>query len=659
MPQKASVAIVGSGNISTDLLYKLLRSEWLEPRWMVGIDPESEGLARARKLGLETSHEGVDWLLGLDEKPDLLFEATSAYVHRDAAPRYAEAGIRAIDLTPAAVGPAVIPPANLREHLDAPNVNMITCGGQATIPIVYAVSRVVDVPYAEIVASVASVSAGPGTRANIDEFTKTTSKGVETIGGAKRGKAIIILNPADPPMIMRDTIFCAIPEDADRDAIAQSIRDVVAEVQTYVPGYRLLNEPQFDDPSINSGGQAVVTTFVEVEGAGDYLPPYAGNLDIMTAAATKVGEEIAKEEIGASADRIDRRPGMSTDIFFNPMWDIRITDTSLRDGSHHKRHQFTKDEVHAIVAALDTAGVPVIEVTHGDGLGGSSFNYGFSKTPEQELIKLAAETAKEAKIAFLMLPGVGTKEDIKEAQNNGGSICRIATHCTEADVSIQHFGLARELGLETVGFLMMSHTIPPEKLAEQARIMADAGCQCVYVVDSAGALVLEGVADRVAALVAELGDDAQVGFHGHENLGLGVANSVEAVRAGAKQIDGSCRRFGAGAGNAPVEALIGVFDKIGVKTGIDFFDIADAAEEVVAPAMPAECLLDRNALIMGYSGVYSSFLKHAIRQSERYGVPAHQLLHRAGQRKLIGGQEDQLIDIALEIKREQESAAAK
>ncbi len=180
-----------------------------------------------------------------------MFEATSAYVHRDAAPRYAEAGIRAIDLTPAAVGPAVIPPANLREHLDAPNVNMITCGGQATIPIVYAVvARSSTVPYAEIVASVASASAGPGTRANIDEFTKTTSKGVETIGGAKRGKAIIILNPADPPMIMRDTIFCAIPEDADRDAIAQSIKDVVAEVQTYVPGYRLLNEPQFDDPSM-------------------------------------------------------------------------------------------------------------------------------------------------------------------------------------------------------------------------------------------------------------------------------------------------------------------------------------------------------------------------------------------------------------------------
>jgi 4-hydroxy 2-oxovalerate aldolase len=337
---------------------------------------------------------------------------------------------------------------------------------------------------------------------------------------------------------------------------------------------------------------------------------------------------------------------------FSADLDIRVTDTSLRDGSHHKRHQFTAEEVRSIVASLDEAGVPVIEVTHGDGLGGSSFNYGFSRTPEQELITIAAKTAKRAKIAFLMLPGVGVKDDIRMAQDNGGSICRIATHCTEADISIQHFGLARELGLETVGFLMMSHSQPPEVLAKQARIMADAGCQCVYVVDSAGALVLDQVSDRVSAIAAELGDDAQIGFHGHENLDLGNANSVFAARAGATQIDGSARRFGAGAGNTPVEAFVGVADKLGWTTGIDFFKIVDAAEDVVRPAMPDECKLDRMALMMGYAGVYSSFLKHAYTQAESYGVSGAEILVRAGARKLVGGQEDQLIDIALELQQE-------
>ncbi|HUQ55828.1 4-hydroxy-2-oxovalerate aldolase [Lentzea sp.] len=331
---------------------------------------------------------------------------------------------------------------------------------------------------------------------------------------------------------------------------------------------------------------------------------------------------------------------------------LRLTDTSLRDGSHHKRHQFTTEDVRSIVAALDGAGVPVIEVTHGDGLGGSSFNYGFSHTPEQELIKVAVETARQARIAVLMLPGVGVKDDILVSQDNGASIVRIATHCTEADVSVQHFALARERGLETVGFLMMAHSQPPEALAKQARIMADAGCQCVYVVDSAGALVLEQVSERVAALVAELGDDAQVGFHGHENLGLSVANSVAAARAGAKQIDGSVRGFGAGAGNTPLEAFVGVCDKLGFSTGVDFFKIVDAAEDVVRPVMPEECLLDRMALMMGYAGVYSSFLKHAYTQAKRYGVSGAQILVRAGERKLVGGQEDQLIDIALELSRE-------
>jgi acetaldehyde dehydrogenase len=228
-------------------------------------------------------------LLAQSEKPDMVFEATSAYVHRDAAPKYEAAGIRAIDLTPAAVGPAVIPPANLREHLDAPNVNMITCGGQATIPIVHAVSRVTPVSYAEIVASISSRSAGPGTRANIDEFTETTSHAIEHVGGAVKGRAIIIINPVDPPMIMRDTVFCAISPDADRDAVADSIHRMVADVQQYVPGYTLNADPQFDDPAPGWQGRARVTTLLEVRGNGDYLPQWAGNLDIMTAAAVRVG----------------------------------------------------------------------------------------------------------------------------------------------------------------------------------------------------------------------------------------------------------------------------------------------------------------------------------------------------------------------------------
>ncbi|MEV6232529.1 acetaldehyde dehydrogenase (acetylating) [Saccharopolyspora shandongensis] len=293
--RKATAAIVGSGNIGTDLLHKLSRSAHLEPRWMIGIDPASAGLRRAADLGVAASADGVDWLLE-NHRPDVVFEATSAKVHRANAPRYAEAGIRAIDLTPAAVGPYVVPPVNLDEHLEAPNLNLITCGGQATIPMVHAVSRVVPVAYAEIVASVASVSAGPGTRANIDEFTRTTSTGIEVLGGAERGKAIIVLNPADPPVIMRDTIFCAIPADADTDAIGASITKMAAEIAEYVPGYRLLAEPQFDPPSPATGGMARAAIFVEVEGAGDFLPPYSGNLDIMTAAAVRVGEQLVSKE---------------------------------------------------------------------------------------------------------------------------------------------------------------------------------------------------------------------------------------------------------------------------------------------------------------------------------------------------------------------------
>ncbi len=298
----AIAAIVGSGNIGSDLLAKLLRSTNLEVRYMAGVDPDSEGLERARRSGVEASAGGVDWLLAQDERPDLVFEATSAKAHLDNAPRYAAAGIQAVDLTPAAIGPLVCPPVNLDQHLAAPNLSMITCGGQATIPIVHAVSRVVPVRYAEIVASVASRSAGPGTRANIDEFTDTTASAVEKVGGAERGKAIIVLNPAEPPVVMRDTVFCAIPAGADRDAITASVVKMVADVARYVPGYVLRADPQFDDPRPGWDCWARVAVFLEVRGNGDYLPDWAGNLDIMTAAAARVGEllAIAKQE-GARA----------------------------------------------------------------------------------------------------------------------------------------------------------------------------------------------------------------------------------------------------------------------------------------------------------------------------------------------------------------------
>ena len=295
-----TAAIVGPGNIGTDLLAKLAPSPVVDVRYMVGV-VESDGLARAREMGVEASADGVDWLLRQDPLPQIVFEATSARAHIANAPRYAEAGIAAVDLTPAHLGPMVCPPVNLHDHLDAPNVSMITCGGQATIPMVHAVSRVTPVPYAEIVASVASRSAGPGTRANIDEFTHTTGRAVAEVGGADRGKAIIILNPVEPPIIMRDTVFCMIGADADRAAVTRSIHEMAAEVARYVPGYTLRADPQFDEPRESWGGHARVATFLEVKGAGDYLPDYAGNLDIMTAAAARVGELTAQAKIAAPA----------------------------------------------------------------------------------------------------------------------------------------------------------------------------------------------------------------------------------------------------------------------------------------------------------------------------------------------------------------------
>jgi 4-hydroxy 2-oxovalerate aldolase len=331
--------------------------------------------------------------------------------------------------------------------------------------------------------------------------------------------------------------------------------------------------------------------------------------------------------------------------------DLRITDTTLRDGSHAMSHRFTVEHVRATVTALDNANVEVIEVTHGDGLGGSTFNYGHSLVPELELIEAAAHAAVRARVAVLLVPGVGTVRDLEEAAAAGASVARIATHCTEADVSIQHFTAARELGLETVGFLMLAHMTSPGQLAANARIMVDAGCQCPYVVDSAGALLLDDVRERVEALVQELGTDAQVGFHAHQNLSMGVANSVVAYNAGARQIDGSTRGLGAGAGNAPTEVLVAVFERLGVATGIDLPTILAAAEDVVGPYIDRPPAMNRNSIMLGYAGAYSSFLLHAERAAERYGIPTHEILKEVGRRGYVGGQEDMIIEVALALSR--------
>lgn len=289
--KKIKCALIGSGNIGTDLIYKIQRSPVLEPVWMVGIDPNSEGLKRAADMGLKTTAEGVDGLLPhvKEDGIQIAFDATSAYVHADNSRKLNALGVMMIDLTPAAIGPLCVPPVNLRDHADkvCMNVNMISCAGQATIPIVHAVSRVQSVGYAEIVASLSSKSIGPGTRANLDEFTYTTSNAIQVVGGARKGKALAIINPAEPPMLMRNTIYCLTDEEPDQDSISKSILQMIGEVQKYVPGYRLVNGPIFD------GNR--VSVFMEVAGLGDYLPRYAGNLDIMTAAATRTAEMFAEE----------------------------------------------------------------------------------------------------------------------------------------------------------------------------------------------------------------------------------------------------------------------------------------------------------------------------------------------------------------------------
>lgn len=327
--------------------------------------------------------------------------------------------------------------------------------------------------------------------------------------------------------------------------------------------------------------------------------------------------------------------------------DIYITEVCLRDGSHTVAHQFTKQQIQDAVRALDAAGVPYIEVSHGDGLGGSTLQYGRSLVNEMELIELAAKEAKQAKIAVLLLPGVGTVHELKEAKERGASLVRVATHVTEADVSAQHIQMAKTLGMETLGFLMMAHSASVETLVEQAKLMESYGAEAVYVTDSAGALLPEQVRERVRALKENL--SIEIGFHAHNNLSLAVANTLAAIEEGATRIDGSVRCLGAGAGNTQTEVLVAVLDRMGIQTGIDTYKLMDAAEEVIGPMLPRPQEITKNSLVMGYAGVYSSFMLHAERAGIRFGIDPRDILVELGRRKAVGGQEDMIIDVAAEL----------
>ena len=335
---------------------------------------------------------------------------------------------------------------------------------------------------------------------------------------------------------------------------------------------------------------------------------------------------------------------------------ILLHDMCLRDGMHPKRHQISLDEMVSIATALDDAGVPLIEVTHGDGLGGASINYGFPAHTDEEYLNAVIPKMKQAKISALLLPGIGTVDHLHMARDCGVQTIRVATHCTEADVSGQHIRESSRLGLDTVGFLMMAHMIPSEELLAQAKHMEAFGANCIYCTDSAGAMLPQDVTNHIGALRAGLSADTEIGFHGHHNMAMGIANSLAAIEAGATRIDGSVAGLGAGAGNTPLEVFVAVLNRMGVNHGIDLYKIMDVAEDLVVPMMDTPVRIDRDALILGYAGVYSSFLLFAQRASEKYGVPSRDLLVELGRLKTVGGQEDMIEDVAIDMARAMKKA---
>ena len=337
---------------------------------------------------------------------------------------------------------------------------------------------------------------------------------------------------------------------------------------------------------------------------------------------------------------------------------ITVHDMTLRDGMHPKRHQMTLEQMKSVACGLDAAGVPLIEVTHGDGLGGSSVNYGFPAHTDEEYLSTVIPLMKQAKVSALLLPGIGTVDHLKMAHELGVSTIRVATHCTEADVSEQHIAMARKMGMDTVGFLMMAHMNSAEGLVKQAKLMESYGANCIYITDSAGYMLPDDVKERLSAVRQALKPETELGFHGHHNLAMGIANSLAAIEVGASRIDAAAAGLGAGAGNTPMEVLVAVCARMGIETGVDVFKIQDVAEDLVVPLMDFPIRIDRDALTLGYAGVYGSFLLFAKRAEAKYGIPARELLLGLGRRGMVGGQEDMIEDTALTMVRNRKQAVA-
>ncbi|MFI4979970.1 MAG: 4-hydroxy-2-oxovalerate aldolase [Nevskiales bacterium] len=331
---------------------------------------------------------------------------------------------------------------------------------------------------------------------------------------------------------------------------------------------------------------------------------------------------------------------------------VKVHDMSLRDGMHPKQHQITIEQMQAISRGLDAAGVPLIEVTHGDGLGGASVNYGFPAATDEEYLRAVIPGLKHTKVSALLIPGIGTVDHLHMAADCGVHTIRVATHCTEADVSEQHISQSRKMGLDTVGFLMMAHMAEPKTILEQGLLMESYGANCIYVTDSAGYMLPDDVTARIAPLREKLKPETEIGFHGHHNLSMGIANSLAAVEAGARRIDGACGGLGAGAGNTPTEVFVAVCNRMGIETGVDLFKVSDVAEDLIQPILDFQIRIDRNALVLGYAGVYSTFLLFAKRAEKRYGIPAREILLELGRRRMVGGQEDMIEDTALTMAKE-------